>query len=82
MIPPIIFKANYRKKMIKKIYQKYQINCQIRIIKLSPKNRQKKNYTMHQYKTQYFFTNLTSFGRLSLINYLGQEVYIIPNKAL
>ena len=53
MIPPIIFKASYRKKMIKKIYQKYQINCQIRIIKLSPNNRQKKNYTMHQYKSQF-----------------------------
>lgn len=82
MVSPIIFKTSYRKKMIKKIYQKYQINCQIQIIKLSPNNRQKKNYTMHQYKTQYFFTNLASFGRLSLINYLGQEVYIIPNKAL
>ncbi len=82
MIPPIIFTSNYQKKMIHKIYQKYQVNCQIQIIKLDQVNRHKKNHAMHQYKSQYFFTNLVSFGRLSLINYLGHEVYIIPDKAL
>ncbi len=82
MLPPIIFKKNYQKKLSKKIYQKYQINCQIQIINLDQVEQHKKNYAMHQYHSQYFFTNLVSFGRLSLTNHLSQEVYIIPDKAL
>jgi len=78
MSTPTFFKKHYQKKLDQKIDQKFHISYQTEIIKLPKNLKNLKKRSIKIYKSQYFFTNLVSFGNLSYQTFLGQEVYANP----
>jgi LmbE family N-acetylglucosaminyl deacetylase len=78
MSTPTIFKQYYKKRLQRRINKNFGLNYQIEIIKLPKDLKNLKKRSIKTYQSQYFWTNLVSFGNLSYQTFLGQEVYANP----